>query len=277
MFVIGVAIGLSLVAAVVFRRSFFVVHEGEVALLTSFGRPVGGDTAKSFGPGLHRKAFWHEVHRAPLREELVTLEWDGSTSVLAHDSTPLGIEATVRVRLVPEKLGTFLFGTDHAREHVAEMLECVVRGEVAHFAPEPSDLTAFSRLRRDRRQLVSVMERSCASTLADHYGLEFRAVDVSGLSPPRELEEALNAVMQAEASARAQLEHALAACEQKRVAAREGVGVAEAKARAVHDEMVTLAGYLSGLKTRGTLSDYVNHRRAEILNQSKTVFVRSDR
>lgn len=276
MFTAGLVIGLGIVLVVLATRMFFVVHEGESALLTSFGKPIGGGPARVFGPGLHRKTFWQRVHRANLRELLAPLSYDDTRTVLAHDGTPLKVDATVRYHVVPEQLERYLFGVDHAQEHISELFECLARGAIASFGPTERDPTAFSRLRRDRRELLGELDRVCERTLPDDYGIGFNAVDVSSLSPPKELEEALNAVLQAEATARMQLDQAQAACQQKVIAASEGVSVARQKSQAVHDEMTTLAGFLRELKIQGTLKDYVTHRRSEILNQARTVFVRSE-
>jgi regulator of protease activity HflC (stomatin/prohibitin superfamily) len=277
MFITGLIIGIVGAFAVVITRSWFVVSEGEVAILTSFGRPVGGSPAHQYGPGLHKKAVWHQVHRASAAELLAPLSYHGTNGVLAHDGTPLRVEATVRYRVLPGQLERYCFGVDHADEHFAELFESIVRGTVAGFAPGAGDATAYSRLRRDRRAFVDELRRACATTLGERYGIELVGVDLSSLSPPRELEEALNAVLHAGAMAGVQLEQASATCEQRLVAATEGVAVATQKAQAVHDEMLGLAEFLRELKRAGTLDDYVHHRRSEILNQAKTVFVRSDR
>lgn len=277
MLMTGLALGLAVAVAFFLTRAFFVVHEGEAAILTSFGKPVGGSPAKIFGAGLHWKAIWHEVHRAPLAESVTPITYDDTRGVLAHDGTPLRVDASVRYRVVPSQIERYLFGVDHQEEHFTELFESQLRGTVATFSPTEQDSTAFARLRRDRRELSSELRRACEASLSDRYGIELNAVDLSGLSPPRELEEALNAVLQAGALARTELELASASCQQKVVAANEGVRIAEQKAKAAYDEMITLARFLVELKKAGTLKDYVHHRRSEILNQAKTVFVRSER
>ena len=56
MFMTGFVVGLLLIAVALCLRGYFIVHEGEAAILTSFGRPVGGDAPREYGPGLHFKA-----------------------------------------------------------------------------------------------------------------------------------------------------------------------------------------------------------------------------
>ncbi len=273
MFVTGFIVGLALVGLVFAVRVTFVVREGEAAMLTAFGRPV----ARTYGPGLHAKAPWHKVHRAVLAELSAPISYHETRGVLAHDGTPLRVDAVARYHVVPEDLARYLFAVDHAEEHFNELFECIVRSTITNFAPAEKDPTAYARLRRDRREFSDELSRACTATLADTYGIAFNAVDVSSLSPPKELEEALNAVLHAEAMAGVQLEQASAICQQRVVAADEGVRIAEQKSQAIYDEMATLAEYLRELKQAGTLDDYIHHRRSEILNQAKSVFVRSAR
>jgi regulator of protease activity HflC (stomatin/prohibitin superfamily) len=224
---------------------------------------------------LHLKAVWHEVHRASTAELTAPLSYHDSQGVLAHDGTPLKVGATARYHVVPTALERYLFGVDHAEEHYNELFECIVRSAIANFAPAERDPTPYARLRRDRREFADALNSACRATLSDAYGIGFNAVDVSSLSPPRELEEALNAVLHAEALARVQLDQAAAVCQQRVVAADEGVRIAAQKAKALHDEMATLAEFLRELKRAGTLEDYLHHRRSEILNQARTVYFRS--
>ncbi|MEQ1571828.1 MAG: SPFH domain-containing protein [Myxococcota bacterium] len=272
MFWFGWMLGIGAIAALIVQRSFFVVREGEAALVTSFGRPIG----PSFGPGLHRRLPWMQVHKVEVNERLIVADYDGTRMVLAHDGTPHKVDATVRYRVQAEHLERYLFGVDHGHDHLVELFECLLRGAVAKLGPTATDPTAFARLRRDRRMVGDEIRRAGANEL-DAYGVKFQAVDVAKISPPRELEDALNAVLQAEAVARTRLDEAGAECEQQVIAATESVQIAEQNARAVHDEMSAIATILGELHEQRTLSDYVQHRRSEILNQSKTVFVRSER
>ena len=272
-FVVGWVVGTIVVIVVLAGRSGFAVHEGEGALVTSFGRLTSSQLR---APGLHFKAPWHQVHRFPTREIQEPATYGGTGQVLAWDGTPLTVEATVRYRIDPSRAEHWLFGVEHAKDHLGELFESLLRGSVASFAPQATDPTAFTRLRRDRKDFLQQLADTCTAELSHTHGVQYRGIDVSTLSPPRELEEALNAVLEAEATARSRYDQATAECEQRTVAAREGVRVAEEKARAVEHEMTTVAEALGHLEEEHTLDDYVQHRRSEILSMSKTVYVRSE-
>ena len=84
---IGIALGLTVYAVVVFMRCFFRVEEGHRALLTSFGAIITDDKERprSYGPGLHRKAPWHSVHGVSVMEQNGTRQDPTAMTVLAAE------------------------------------------------------------------------------------------------------------------------------------------------------------------------------------------------
>ncbi len=276
MFINGLIIGGILLIGFILNQCFFIVNEGEAVLLTRFGKPLG--SGEGIGPGLHFKPPWEKLHRVSLRERLSRVSGNDSHALLARDGTPLQIDATVRYVAQPGHLDRYLFALESSAKHLAYLYESVLRTAIANFdldTPGPTG-TSFELLRRDRRRLVDDLNRQYRETLTERYGISSNALDVSGLYPPQELEDALNAVLQAQALANSHRDQAEAVCEQRIIAAENAVHVAESKARAVSQEIAVLGRYLQELSQSGTLADYVRHRRAEILSQSKTVFVRSE-
>ncbi|MGH8558445.1 MAG: SPFH domain-containing protein [Methylococcales bacterium] len=274
MYIEGIILGVLAFLAIVGYRCFFMVNEGECALLTSFGKPVSG----YYGPGLHFRLPWTKIHRVSLRERLCPVSRETADALLARDGTPLRIDATVRYRIQPEHLERYLFGLESSDKHLDYYYRSILRTAIANFDGDIPNTagTSFELLRRERRQLVEELNRQYRAHLAEHYGIGFNAIDVSALSPPQELEDALNAVLQAQTIANSQRDQAEALSEQRIIAADNAVEVAKSNANAIRDEITVLGRYLRELFQEGTLNDYVHHRRAEILSQSKTVFVRSE-
>jgi regulator of protease activity HflC (stomatin/prohibitin superfamily) len=277
MYIDGFIFGYVLLLALILYRCYFIVNEGESVLLTSFGKPVfrAQDT---IDPGFHLKPPWCKVHRVSLRERLSRVSGDESHAVLAKDGTPLQIDASVRYQVQQVYLDRHLFALEAGPEHLVYLYESILRTAIANFdvvVPHTAG-TSFELLRRERRRLVDELNRQYRAQLSEHYGIGFNAIDVSGLYPPQELEDALNAVLQARSLANSQRDQAEAANEQRIIAADNAIEVAQSKANAIRHDIMILGRFLHDLSLKGTLDDYVHHRRAEILSQSKTVFVRSE-
>ena len=114
----------------------------------------------------------------------------------------------------------------------------------------------------------------CKGEIGSQYGVRFSAVDLVDISPPAELDEALNAAVHAQMNAETTYAHAEAAAERKIIASQRGVEVEELKALAVEDEIRTLTAQLEELEKDKTLELYVARRNAEVLSQSKHHYVR---
>ncbi len=274
MYLDGIILGALVLLVIIGYRCFFTVREGECVLLTNFGKPAAGN----YGPGPHFKFPWYRIHRVSLRERLSPVSREAADALLARDGTPLRIDATVRYRVQPEHLERYLFGLESSHEHLDYYYRSILRTAIANFDAELPNTagTSFEVLRRERRQLVEELNRQYRAQIAESYGIGFNAIDVSALSPPQELEDALNAVLQAQTLANSQRDQAEALSEQRIIAADHAIKVAQSNANAIREEITILGRYLRDLFKKGVLNDYVHHRRAEILSQSKTVFVRSE-
>ena len=72
--VLGIISGAALVAVYAFIRAGFRVDNGNLAVLTVFGRFVrSGSKVKTFGPGLHWRAPWAQVITISLAERSLGL------------------------------------------------------------------------------------------------------------------------------------------------------------------------------------------------------------
>ncbi|MGH8550315.1 MAG: SPFH domain-containing protein, partial [Methylococcales bacterium] len=270
----GIIFGALVLLVIIGYRCFFTVNEGECVLLTNFGKPAN----RTWGPGPHCKPPWHRIHRVSLRERLCPVSREAASALLARDGTPLRIDATVRYRVQTEHLERYLFELESSQVHLDHYYRSILRMAIANFDADIPNTTgtSFEVLRRERRQLVEELNRQYRAQLAERYGIGFNAIDLSALSPPQELEDALNAVLQAQTLANSQRDQAEALREQRLIAADQAVKVAQSNANAIREEMTILGRSLRDLFKKGVLDDYVHHRRAEILSQSKTVFVRSE-
>lgn len=274
MYLDGMIFGALVLLSMLAYHCFFVVSEGECALLTNFGKPL----ERIYEAGLHLRFPWYKIHRVSLRERMSPVALETAGALLAWDGTPLRIDATVRYRIQTDLLMLYLFGLEDSLKHLDYYYRSILRTAIANFDIEIPDTagTSFEALRRERRQLGEALNREYRSQLAQRYGIDFNAIDVSALSPPQELEDALNAVLQAQTIANSERDQAEAISEQRVIAADHAVKVAQSHAHAIREEITILGRYLRDLSAQGTLNDYVRHRRAEILSQSKTIFVRSE-
>jgi regulator of protease activity HflC (stomatin/prohibitin superfamily) len=170
----------------------------------------------------------------------------------------------------------------------------LLRNEIANFegsslparqTPEPAALTlaprdfakeggSYAQIRSERGLLNRRIEDFCREQIGDRYGVHFNAVDLVDILPPDELAEALNAVMNAQTDAEAQYFRAEAETQKNVLSATEGVEIARLRAHAVEVEILKLGEYLKTLKQTGTLADYVQRRKNEVMSQSRTVYVK---
>jgi regulator of protease activity HflC (stomatin/prohibitin superfamily) len=104
--------------------------------------------------------------------------------------------------------------------------------------------------------------------------VRFDGVDLTDILPPEELAQSLNSVMNAQSEAQRILAQTEAECEQRMLAARKGLAIARARARAVEDEIGTMANLLADLQRNGTLDLYVERRRHEVLSESRISYIK---
>lgn len=276
MVILGFLAGLVSFAAWQAGLCIFRVEEGHRAALTEFGRALRTPDGKLVvhEPGLHFKRPWQEVRDVPVMEQrLELLGAQGGTEALTRDGTVLRVDSALRYHIDDGHLERWLFGIARPTEHATGLFTCLLRNEIAAF--EEGDDGSYAAIRGRRGELSERIQRFCKERVGDRAGLEFSAVDLVDVLPPDELADALNAVMHARAEADAAYARAEAHCSRRVLAAEHGVEVARLRAEAAEKEIIELASVLAVLHEAGTLESYVDRRKAEVLAQSKTLFLGS--
>ena len=296
MLTIGIVLGTLLLIALLVARSYVYVAEGEVAVLTRFGRAVreSDGTLRVLTAGLHRKLPWDHLLRVSIKEQSVELAGDEDRTVMTNDGIVIRYQSALRFAPLNDKLEHYLFGLARPIEHMVGTFTCLLRNEIANFQsppPHTSSATGLSRLttaeqliddslgayaliRRERKALNSRVTDFGKRLVGDQFGVRLEAIDVMNFEPPDELREALNTVVQAKNDVDAALFRAEGECQQRLLAAKKGVEIAQDRARAIEVEMITLGEKLGELFRTKVLDDYVSRRRAEVLSESRQVYVR---
>jgi regulator of protease activity HflC (stomatin/prohibitin superfamily) len=295
MLVLGLVTGLGLFLSLMAFRSTFRVEEGHLAVLVTFGRAETSDGKKklvTYGPGLHGKKPWQKVVTVSVKEQNLDLNAEeGGGTAMADDGTILRLDSFVRY--VPEAavLYEHLFGVERPSEHITGLFTCLLRNEIANFRGQPQEeegeggslstrfdfagqAGSYSLIRRERRLLNERIQHFCQSRIDNRYGVRFVAVDLADILPPDELADALNAVMQAQSEAEAQLFRAEGECQQRILASEHGVRIARTRAAAVEIEIRGLASFLEDLAIRDVLDAYVARRRAEVTCESRALIMK---
>jgi regulator of protease activity HflC (stomatin/prohibitin superfamily) len=286
MFLTGILVGVALYGAYVLSRCFFQVEQGQLAVLTAFGRavhaPDDSQKLRTFGPGLHRKKPWEKVIQVPMMEQNLDLSGEeGGRTAMAEDGTLLRLDSILRYVPVEKELGHFLFGLRSPVEHITGLFTCLLRNEIANFRATPGKAVptdeepgSYALIRRERRELNGRIEEFCRNQIGQRYGVRFNAVDLTDVLPPDELADALNAVIQARSEADALYARSEADTQQRVLAAERGLAIARARGRAVETEIHTLGHYLRELAQQNTLQHYVDRRRAEVTSDARTVYLK---
>ncbi|MSP59541.1 MAG: SPFH domain-containing protein [Myxococcales bacterium] len=298
---IGILVGTIVYGLYLLFRCGFRVEQGYLAVLTNFGAAINKPGSKdllTYEPGMHWKWPWQNVHQVAMMEQNLELSGEeGGRTAMAKDGTVLRFDSILRFVPVESELEEFLFDLRSPHEHITGLFTCLLRNEIADFHPmaegngngngaslelpgstaptDPSTGGSYALIRRQRRQLNERIEEFCQKEIGKRYGVKFSAVDLTDILPPDELADALNAVMNAQTEADGHYSHAEAESQQRLLAAERGVAIAGARALAVEREIETLGRFLDDLHRQGTLEFYVARRRAEVLAQSRTLFLRS--
>lgn len=286
MSVIGLCIGVALFVAWKARESFFRVEEGQVGVVLRFGAALQGPDGKLAlaGPGFHLKWPFDEVKVVSLREQLLTLGTEAQAEhAMLNDGTVIRLQSMLRYTPRRDGLKDYVFGLNHRREHVATLFSSLLRNEIANVKAPPSSTPAgampeengsFALVRRDRGLLNRRIADFARQAFGERYGIDFHSVDVTDIHPPDELADALNAVISARAEADAARFRAQSECAQRVLAAEQGVKIASARAEAAEAEVDELGRHLGTLHETGVLPAYVARRKAEVLAESRTLFVK---
>lgn len=278
MFVLGIALGLLVFVLWKARDASFRVEEGQVAVLMRFGAARRERDGRLWlaGPGLHFKWPFEEIRVVSLREQLVSLGGDTPDPMMLSDGTVIRLQSQLRYAPRRDGIERYLFGLHHRKEHVTGLFTSLLRNEIANVKGTGEDELhgAFSMVRRDRQLLNRRIADFARQELGDRYGVDFQAVDITDIHPPDELADALNAVMSARAEADTLRFRAASDAAQKVLAAEHGVKIATAKSTAVETEIDELGRHLVTLDQTSVLDVYVERRRAEVLSESRTLFVK---
>jgi regulator of protease activity HflC (stomatin/prohibitin superfamily) len=289
MLIIGILVGIIAYVAYMSTRCFFRVEQGYTAALTTFGAALKtGKHLKTYGPGLHFKWPWQRVHDVAMMEQSLELSGEeGGRTAMTYDGTILRFDSILRFQPVPAELEHFLFDLKKPHDHITGLFTSLLRNEIANFHP-PVDAAgtvlpdsieatggAYAQIRRERALLNKRIEEFTRTQIGRRYGVQFNAVDLTDILPPDELADALNAVINSQTEAESLYSLAEAQTRQQIVAAEHGVEIAKQRGLATELEIKTLGEVLAKLETEGTLADYVARRRAEVISQSKTLYMRS--
>lgn len=296
MFLYGFLLGLLALAGYVLARSVVYVVEGEVVVLSRFGRALRTPSGSLhyLSAGLHMKQPWDDVLRVSIKEQCIELNADEELSVMTNDGITVRYQCAMRTAPIVDKLEHHLFALSRPTQHVVGTFTCLLRNEIANFALPPgegivgtrgtpnveqlidSSLGAYALIRRERRTLNERVTACGKRLIGDQFGVRLEAIDVLQFEPPDELREALNTVVQAKNDVDAALFRAEGDCQQKLLAARKGVAIATERARAIEVEMTELGAKLTELAQTNVLSEYVARRRAEVLSEARQVYVREN-
>lgn len=280
MLLLGILLGLALLAAIISASAVFRIDEGHVAIITRFGAARPG----LHGPGLHTKAPWDRVLVVAAHEQTLAFigEQDGHR-ILTADGTLLRFDCAVRWVPVTKHLDRLLFDLTVPVAHIKDLFACILRAEVAAFESTTNPAAdadwirhagSYATIRRDLARLRRNIEAACQRRIGPDYGVQFIAVDIVDILPPDDLADGLNAVIQAEAESAAAFFRSQGECQQRVLSAHSGVAIARANALAAATEVRTLGHHLAQLATAGTLTDYVARRRDETLAESRTLYLK---
>ena len=286
MFALGLIAGIALFLWWMAKDCFLRVEEGQVAVVIRFGAARKNPDGSLFlaGPGLHFKWPFEEVKVVSLREQLITLGGEeGAEPMMLNDGTVIRLQSMLRYAPQRDGIAKYLFGLHHRKEHVAGLFSSVLRNEIANVKGPvlKADLKtlgddlggSFALVRRDRKLLNDRIADFARTQLRD-YGVTFEAVDITDIHPPDELADALNAVMSARAEADSMRFRSQSECAQRVLAAEQGVAIARTRAGAVEAEIDELGRHLVELESGGVLGAYLSRRRAEVLSESRTVYLK---
>lgn len=107
-------------------QAFFIVYEGEQALVTQFGRPIG----EARQPGLHYKIpFVQDVHRFQRR----IMQWDGDPNQIpTKDKRYIWVDVTARWRIADPLLFYRAVANERgAQSRLDDIVDSVVRDAVS--------------------------------------------------------------------------------------------------------------------------------------------------
>lgn len=292
---VGIGAGISLYLTYLLTKSRFEVRQGYLAVMTEFGKAkckkTGDRHLQTFSPGFHFKWPWQKIQEISMMEQMIELSGENAGTVaMASDGTMLRFDSKLRFSHVEKDLYNFLFSMENPMEHIKRLFTCLLRNEIANFGhmdfeenetdhqkvaclPQ-SKLSSYAAIQQGRRSLNKKIHDFCRTVLNEGYGIQFDGVDLTDILPPNELASALNAVINAKSEAYKQYTQMECECEQRLLSAKKSIAIAQAKAKAVEEEVATICDILLEVQSKGMLQHYIDRRRAEVYSESRTSFIK---
>lgn len=287
--ILSFTIGIFIFLIYSLKKCFFQVNEGNIAILKNFGKAISINNSPSnlkiYKPGLHTKKPWQKAVKISVMEQIVELSGtDGDTMAMASDGTLLRIDAKLRFIPSLKDLYALIFSMENPLEHTKGLFTCILHQEISCFenkklnnndhSHELTNVGSYAAIRSDRGLLNKHIQEFCNSKLGNTYGIQFENVDVTDILPPDELAQSLNAVINAQSEAQRLYALTEGACEQRIMAAKKGIDIAKAKAKATEEDIETMAKILEELQNAGTLNCYIERRHAEVFAESRISYVK---
>ncbi len=299
MLIIGIFVGVIAYGVYLWRaaRSASTRPPRRAHQLSAPPSSTARSSARPTGPGPHFKRPWQRVHHVAMMEQSLELSGEeGGRTAMAYDGTILRFDSILRFQPIPAGARALpVRAQEPARAHHGPVHEPPAERDRQLPAVLVPGLTAPGRCawrpgpgvaRGHRRRVRPDPPRARAPEPAHRGVLPHadrpavrRAVQRRGPDRtsrlPTSLADALNAVINTQTEAESLYSHAEADTRQQVVAAEHGVEIAKARGLATELEINTLGDVLAKLHADGTLADYVGRRRAEVISQSKTLYMRS--
>jgi regulator of protease activity HflC (stomatin/prohibitin superfamily) len=306
-FLLGLTSSLIFITMACLCLSFFRVQEGHFAVLTRFGAVVYCENLqnkkdsesevltrsnlnkldfvdhkkiKLYSPGIHFVWPWEKAYCYSKMERVLDLSGPEGGHAMTADGTILRLDAKIRFTPLENHLYSYMFELKNPMNHLKELFTCLIRNEIANFKNNKLDddsrefIGSYDEIRRDRNHLNFLIEDFCQKQIGNIYGVQLNGVDLIDILPPPELEIALNGIQNAKTEAKTIYSKAEADSKQRLTAAEQGVQISKTKAQATAIEIQTIAGVLDMLLNQGSLSYYLQHRRTELMNDSRLTFVK---
>lgn len=274
----GLWIGVVSLIVYLSYQSFFIIEQGYVGIITYFGKADLDEKnqLQLYPSGFHLKWPWGKIYRQSVMEQIFDLHDGGGKTALAYDGTVLQLEAKLRYRPNKQNIYDYVFKLKDPIDHIKGLFTSLLRYQIASFKGDEKNIvvSSYASLRKERKLLNDQLDHFCHENLQGKYGIEFQSIDLIDILPPEELDQALNAVLNAHVEAEAMYSRAEADCAQKKLAAKLGVEIEESKARAIALEIMTLGKYLEELDQAKTLDLYIERRKTEVLYDTKNIFIR---
>jgi len=184
---------LIVAAIIIGRSSLFVVNEAEQAIVTQFGKPVGGINE----PGLHFKLpFVQNVNRFEKR----ILKWDGDPNQIpTKDKKFIWVDTTARWRIKDPLLFYTTVATERgAQSRLDDIIDSVVRDAVSGhllvelvrgkgYKPDAEEQFEFEGVKVTQSQLIGrdeilagILQKASASV--PDYGIELLDVQIKRIN-----------------------------------------------------------------------------------------------